>query len=126
MDSFNAVDVALADVYRAKAMFDRVRIPVLGIVENMSYFVCPKCGEELEIFGRGGARAEAEKIGTTFLGEVPLDMEVRERSDAGLPIVATKPESVHAGIYTKIAAEVLSQLTEGGGQRKPAPAIVVE
>lgn len=119
-------DLALIDARKGLNMFRKVDVPVLGIVENMSYFVCPKCGEESEIFGRGGAREEAGKIGATFLGEVPLDMEVRERSDAGLPIVATKPESVHAGIYTEIASKVLGQLEDGGGQRKPAPAIVVE
>ncbi|MEM7428307.1 MAG: iron-sulfur cluster carrier protein ApbC [Pseudomonadota bacterium] len=119
-------DLALIDARKGLNMFRKVDVPVLGIVENMSYFVCPSCGHEAEIFGRGGAREEAAKIGATFLGEVPLHMEVRERSDAGLPIVATKPESAHAGIYTDIAAKVLSQLEDGGGQRKPAPAIVVE
>ncbi len=119
-------DLALIDARKGLNMFRKVDVPVLGIVENMSYFVCPKCGEESEIFGRGGARDEAEKIGATFLGEVPLDIEVRERSDAGLPIVATKPDSMHAEIYRNIASQVSDQLDSGTSGRKAAPAIVVE
>ena len=119
-------DLALIDARKGLNMFRKVDVPVLGIVENMSYFACPKCGEESAIFGRGGAKAEAEKIGVPFLGEVPLDMEVRERSDAGLPIVATKPESTHAQIYCDIANQVLHQLEGGNTGRKAAPAIVME
>ncbi len=119
-------DLALIDARKGLNMFRKVDVPVLGIVENMSYFVCPSCGERSAIFGNGGARAEAEKIGVTFLGEVPLHMEVRERSDAGLPIVATKPDSEHAEIYRQIAANVYGQLQDGEGGRRAAPAIVVE
>lgn len=119
-------DLALIDARKGLNMFRKVDVPVLGIVENMSYFACPKCGEQSPIFGHGGARAEAEKIGVPFLGEVPLDMDVRERSDAGLPIVVTKPESEHAQIYCEIANKVLHQLEGGSTGRKAAPAIVME
>ncbi len=119
-------DLALIDARKGLNMFRKVDVPVLGIVENMSYFACPKCGEESAIFGRGGARAEAEKLGVPFLGEVPLDIEVRERSDAGMPIVATKPESRHARIYCEIADLVRHRLEENKTEQKPAPAIVVE
>lgn len=119
-------DLALIDARKGLNMFRKVDVPVLGIVENMSYFACPKCGERSAIFGHGGARTEAEKIGVRFLGEVPLHIEVRERSDAGLPIVATKPDSEHAEIYRQIAANVYSQLQDGTAGRKAAPAIVVE
>lgn len=119
-------DLALIDARKGLNMFRKVDVPVLGIVENMSYFACPKCGERSNIFGNGGARAEAEKIGVKFLGEVPLHIDVRERSDAGLPIVATKPDSEHAEIYRQIAANVHTQLQDGTAGRKAAPAIVVE
>jgi ATP-binding protein involved in chromosome partitioning len=105
-------------------MFRRVNVPVLGIVENMSTFICPKCGTRSDIFGHGGARHEAERLGVPFLGEVPLDMSIRETSDAGLPIVATQPEGPHAAAYRAIAAGVRDQL--GAGSAKPAPRIVIE
>ena len=89
-------DLALIDARRGIAMFRRVNVPVLGIVENMSYFLCPQCGTRSDIFGHGGARHEAERLGVPFLGEVPLHMEIRERSDAGLPVVATVPDGLHA------------------------------
>jgi ATP-binding protein involved in chromosome partitioning len=85
-------DLALIDARRGIAMFRRVNVPVLGVVENMSYFLCPQCGTRSDIFGHGGARREAERLGVPFLGEVPLHTEIRERSDAGLPVVATAPE----------------------------------
>ncbi len=85
-------DLALIDARRGIAMFKRVNVPVLGIVENMSTFICPKCGTRSDIFGHGGARHEAERLGVPFLGEVPLDMSIRETSDAGLPVVATQPD----------------------------------
>jgi ATP-binding protein involved in chromosome partitioning len=98
-------------------------VPVLGIVENMSYFLCPHCGERSEIFGHGGARREAERLGVPFLGEVPLDMEIREKSDSGLPVVATAPDGAHAKIYREIAARVRDGLA---GASRPAPKIVIE
>ena len=85
-------DLALIDARRGIAMFRRVNVPVLGIVENMSTFICPHCGTRSDIFGHGGARHEAERLGVPFLGEVPLDITIREKSDAGLPVVATAPD----------------------------------
>ncbi len=99
-------DLALIDARRGIAMFRRVNVPVLGIVENMSYFLCPHCGGRTDIFGHGGARAEAERLDVPFLGEVPLDMEIRERSDSGQPVVATLPDGPYAQIYRDIAARV--------------------
>jgi ATP-binding protein involved in chromosome partitioning len=89
----------------------------------MSYFLCPDCGSRSDIFGHGGARHEAERLGVPFLGEVPLHMTIREKSDAGLPVVATEPEGEHAVIYRAIAAKVRDQLAIGA---KPAPKIVIE
>jgi ATP-binding protein involved in chromosome partitioning len=117
-------DLALIDARRGIAMFKRVNVPVLGIVENMSTFICPKCGTRTDIFGHGGARLEAERLGVPFLGEVPLDMSIRETSDAGLPIVATQPDGPHAAAYRAIAEKVRDQLGAGGG--KLAPKIVIE
>jgi ATP-binding protein involved in chromosome partitioning len=116
-------DLALIDARRGIAMFKRVNVPVLGIVENMSYFLCPQCGTRSDIFGHGGARREAERHGVPFLGEVPLHMTIREKSDAGLPVVATEPEGAHAAAYRSIAAAVRDQLGAGG---RAAPRIVIE
>src|SRR4029079_18020279 len=107
-------DLALIDARRGIAMFKRVNVPVLGIVENMSMFICPKCGARSDIFGHGAAPHEAQRMGVPFLGEVPLDMSIRETSDAGLPIVATQPDSPHAAAYRAIAANVRNQLGPGG------------
>ena len=85
-------DLALIDARRGVSMFKRVNVPVLGVIENMSYFLCPRCGTRSDIFGHGGARHEAQRLGVPFLGEVPLDMAIREKSDAGLPLVATEPD----------------------------------
>jgi ATP-binding protein involved in chromosome partitioning len=117
-------DLALIDARRGIAMFNRVNVPVLGIVENMSYFLCPECGTRSDIFGHGGARREAERLGVPFLGEVPLHMEIREKSDAGLPVVATAPDGPHARIYRDIAARVRDQMVGRAG--KAAPKIVIE
>jgi len=116
-------DLALIDARRGIAMFRRVNVPVLGIVENMSTFVCPHCGKSSDIFGHGGARHEAERLGVPFLGEVPLDIGIREKSDAGLPVVATAPDSPHAQIYRDIAARVRDGLRD---ESRPAPRIVIE
>ncbi|AMM85529.1 Mrp/NBP35 family ATP-binding protein [Martelella sp. AD-3] len=97
-------DLALIDARKAIAMFNKVSVPVLGIVENMSAFICPNCGETHHIFGHGGAKAEAEKIGVPFLGEVPLAMDIRTTSDAGTPVVAGEPDGPHAKAYRAIAA----------------------
>jgi ATP-binding protein involved in chromosome partitioning len=116
-------DLALIDARRGVAMFKRVDVPVLGVVENMSYFVCPQCGTRSDIFSHGGARHEAERLGVPFLGEVPLHMSIREKSDSGLPVVATEPDGEHARIYRDIATRVRDSLK--GGTRT-APKIVVE
>jgi ATP-binding protein involved in chromosome partitioning len=116
-------DLALIDARRGIAMFRRVNVPVLGIVENMSMFICPHCGTRSDIFGHGGARHEAERLGVPFLGEVPLDIAIREKSDAGSPVVATAPDSTHAQIYRDIAARVRDGLQ---GTSRPAPKIVIE
>jgi ATP-binding protein involved in chromosome partitioning len=117
-------DLALIDARRGVAMFKRVEVPILGIVENMATFVCPHCGQSSAIFGHGGARAEAERLGVTFLGEVPLAMAIRELSDSGRPVVASDPHGANAAIYNAMAARVWDSLNEGG--TRPAPRIVVE
>jgi ATP-binding protein involved in chromosome partitioning len=118
-------DLALIDARKGLNMFRRVNVPVLGIVENMSYFVCTKCAERHEIFGHGGARAEAEALGVPFLGEVPLDTEVRKRSDRGEPVTAADPQSFHAKIYRQMAEQVWAAVAAGAGRKAP-PRIVVE
>ena len=117
-------DLALIDARRAVAMFEKVQIPVLGVVENMSYFLCPKCGERSDIFSHGGARHEAEKLGAPFLGEVPLHMAIRATSDEGRPVVATDPDSEHARVYRDIAARVIEALD--GAPKRAFPRIVIE
>ncbi|MBB5049070.1 ATP-binding protein involved in chromosome partitioning [Rhodopseudomonas rhenobacensis] len=104
-------DLALIDARRGLAMFSKVGVPVLGIVENMSYFQCPECGARSDIFGHGGARQEAERLGVPFLGEVPLHMSIRANSDAGTPVVESEPTGPHAAIYGEIAGKVRDQLT---------------
>jgi ATP-binding protein involved in chromosome partitioning len=116
-------DLALIDARRGIAMFRRVNVPVLGIVENMSTFICPHCGTRSDIFGHGGARAEAERLGVPFLGEVPLHMDIREKSDSGQPVVASVPDGPHAQAYRDIAARVRDGLQVAG---RPAPKIVIE
>jgi ATP-binding protein involved in chromosome partitioning len=118
-------DLALIDARKGLNMFKKVNVPLLGIIENMSYFMCTSCGQRHEIFGHGGAKAEALKLGVPFLGEVPLDLNLRERSDAGEPIVATDPESPHTQNYREIAKKIWASL-EGGNLNKPAPSIVFE
>ncbi len=117
-------DLALIDARKAVTMFRKVEVPLLGIVENMSYFLAPDTGKRYDIFGHGGARAEAERIGVPFLGEVPLTMDIRERSDLGTPIVHAEPEHEISKIYKDIAARVWAQLSQGS--RRTAPAIVFE
>jgi ATP-binding protein involved in chromosome partitioning len=117
-------DLALIDARRGIAMFRRVDVPVLGIVENMSYFLCPHCGGRSDVFGHGGARHEAERLGVPFLGEVPLDMVIRETSDSGRPVVATDPDSAHAAAYRAIAMKIRDQLRGTAG--RSAPKIVIE
>ncbi|MGB6541272.1 MAG: Mrp/NBP35 family ATP-binding protein [Xanthobacteraceae bacterium] len=116
-------DLALIDARRGIAMFRRVNVPVLGIVENMSTFICPHCGTRSDIFGHGGARHEAERLGVPFLGEVPLDMAIREKSDAGQPVVATEPDGARAQSFRAVATRVRDGLQ---GASRPAPKIVIE
>lgn len=118
-------DVALADARRGVKMFERTHVPVLGLVENMSYFCCPNCNHRAEIFGHGGARAEAARLGTEFLGEIPLLLDIRETADAGTPIVTAAPDSVGAKAIAALASAVWAKLA--GGARAPAgPKIVIE
>ncbi|MBR0874875.1 Mrp/NBP35 family ATP-binding protein [Bradyrhizobium tropiciagri] len=103
-------DLSLIDARRGLAMFKKVNVPVLGIVENMSYFQCPHCGTRSDIFGHGGARHEAERLGVPFLGEIPLHMAIRTTSDSGHPVVESEPDGPHAAIYRAIGAKVREQL----------------
>jgi ATP-binding protein involved in chromosome partitioning len=103
-------DLSLIDARRGLAMFRKVNVPVLGIVENMSYFQCPHCGTRSDIFGHGGARHEAERLGVPFLGEIPLHMSIRTASDSGTPVVESEPDGPHAAIYREIGAKVREQL----------------
>jgi len=114
-------DLALIDARKGINMFRKVEVPILGVVENMSYFIAPDTGKRYDIFGHGGAKAEAERIGVPFLGGVPLTMDVREKSDAGTPVVAVDPDGAQARVYREIAEKVLAQLkaqaAPGGGPR---------
>jgi ATP-binding protein involved in chromosome partitioning len=103
-------DLSLIDARRGLAMFRKVNVPVLGIVENMSYFQCPHCGAKSDIFGHGGARHEAERLAVPFLGEIPLHMSIRVTSDSGTPVVESEPDGPHAAIYRAIGAKVRDQL----------------
>jgi ATP-binding protein involved in chromosome partitioning len=116
-------DIALIDARRGVKMFERVHVPVLGLVENMSYYCCPNCGHRAELFGHGGARAEAVRMQTDFLGEIPLVLEVRTASDAGTPIVAASPESPSAQAFRAVADAVWAKLE--GTVRATGPRIVI-
>ncbi len=116
-------DLALIDARRAVAMFQKVEAPILGIIENMSYFLCPHCGGRSEIFSHGGARHDAEKLGVPFLGEAPLDMKIRETSDSGRPVVGAEPNSPQAAVYLNLAAKVKTLLETT--KQRAAPNIVV-
>lgn len=117
-------DLALIDARKGLNMFNKVEVPVLGIVENMSYFIAPDTGNRYDIFGHGGARAEAEKIGVPFLGEVPLTISIREHSDDGTPIVVAEPEGPQANVYRSIAEKVWAEVKARSG--RAAPTIVFE
>ncbi|MCH8183268.1 MAG: Mrp/NBP35 family ATP-binding protein [Proteobacteria bacterium] len=120
-------DVALSDVRKGLNMFRKVEVPVFGIVENMSYFLCPRCGERTEIFGHGGARQTAAELGADFLGEIPLHLAIRETSDAGTPIVVVQPDSAHAKAYLALAERVAEKLEESlDALAAAAPKIIVE
>ena len=119
-------DLALIDARKGLAMFQQVSVPVLGFVENMSYFICPSCGTRSDIFSHGGARHDAERLGVPFLGEIPLHMEIREKSDLGTPIVAAAPDSPHSAIYRDVATRCWAALEGGTTGAKAAPRIVIE
>ncbi len=120
-------DIALLDARKGLNMFHKVNVPVLGIIENMSYFLCPSCGERSEIFGHGGARETAAKLGCDFLGEIPLHMAIRETSDLGQPIVVSQPGSDHAQAYRAVAERVAGKLDEVmADTAAKAPRIVVQ
>ena len=119
-------DIALLDARKAINMFRRVDVPILGIVENMSYFCCPNCGHRAEIFAHGGARGCAAQFDVELLAEIPLDIAIRETSDAGNPIVVSDPESAQARAYSALAASVAATLRDRGGDAMAAPKIVFE
>jgi ATP-binding protein involved in chromosome partitioning len=119
-------DIALIDARRGVRMFERVHVPVLGLVENMSFFQCPDCGHTHHIFGHGGARLEAQRLGTEFLGEVPLLLDIRTASDAGTPITAAAPDSDGAKAFAAVADRVWGKLTGAAAPRSSGPRIVVE
>jgi ATP-binding protein involved in chromosome partitioning len=119
-------DLALIDARKGLNMFKKVNVPVLGLVENMSTFLCPHCGKPSDIFGHGGAKQEAERLGVPFLGEVPLTMAVRETSDEGKPVVATDPRSPVAEAYRQIAARAFEELERASGKERQAPQIIME
>jgi len=117
-------DIALLDARKGLNMFQRVDVPVFGIVENMSYYLCPSCGHRAEIFGHGGAHETAEKLGVDFLGEIPLHLDIRTHSDEGKPIVVVSPESEQAKAFRAVADRVADKVMTASGARKP-PRIVV-
>jgi ATP-binding protein involved in chromosome partitioning len=120
-------DIALIDARKGLNMFRRVDVPVFGVIENMSYFLCPHCNERSDIFGHGGARATAEQLGVDFLGEIPLHMSIRETSDAGTPITVTDPDGEYASAYVAIADRVAAKIDAAlGGTGRQAPRIVVQ
>jgi len=118
-------DIALLDARKGLNMFRKVEVPVFGIVENMSYFACPHCGERTDIFSHGGARTEAEELGTDFLGEIPLDIQIRETSASGEPIVISQPDSPHTKAYRAIADKIWDKLA-AGEQQRTMPNIVMQ
>ncbi len=119
-------DIALLDARKGLNMFRQVEVPVLGIIENMSYFLCPHCGGRSEIFSHGGARLEAERLGTEFLGEVPLDLQIRETSDSGHPITVSDPDNPHSAVFRAIAARIWEKIAGADAVGRAPPRIVIE
>lgn len=119
-------DIALIDARKGLNMFRKVDVPVLGIIENMSVFICPSCGHESHIFSHGGAKKEAETLGMHFLGEMPLHMDIRITSDEGRPIVISEPDGEHAQRYLKIAQTVWDRVSSDGGTTRQSPTIVMQ
>ena len=119
-------DIALLDVTRGINMFQQVHVPIFGVVENMSYYVCPECGHRAELFHHGGARETARRLGVDFLGEIPLDIAIRTTSDSGRPIVVSQPDTPHAAVYRRIAAGLIDKATSAvGGAGRAQPRIVM-
>jgi ATP-binding protein involved in chromosome partitioning len=119
-------DLALIDARRAVAMFQKVQVPILGVIENMSYFLCPHCQGRSDIFAHGGGQHEAQTMGVPFLGEVPLDIAIRTSSDDGRPLVATEPDHPHAQVYKDMARTLRSALEgQSNAARKAPPRIVI-
>jgi ATP-binding protein involved in chromosome partitioning len=120
-------DIALLDARKGLNMFRKVEVPVLGIVENMSYFACPHCGERTDIFSHGGAREEAARLGVDFLGEIPLDIAIRETSDSGNPIVVSNPESEHSKAFRTIAENIWEKLdSDDQDTQRAMPNIIMQ
>ena len=119
-------DIALLDARKGLNMFRQVEVPVLGIIENMSYFLCPHCGGRSEIFSHGGARIEAERLNTEFLGEVPLDLQIRETSDDGRPITVSDPDNPHSLVFRAIAARIWEKIAGADAVGRAPPRIVIE
>ena len=119
-------DIALLDARRGVRMFERTKVPVLGLIENMSFYCCPACGHRAEIFGHGGARAEAARLGTEFLGEIPLLLDIRTAADAGAPVVASDPDGHAAQAYMALAARLWTKLTDGAGAAPTGPKITMD
>jgi ATP-binding protein involved in chromosome partitioning len=119
-------DLALIDAKKSLAMFQKVNVPILGIVENMSQFICPKCGERSDIFGHGGAAREAASLGVPFLGAVPLHMDIRAKSDSGEPVTATEPDGPHAAVFKELAAKTWEQVLAAKGEATAGKPIDLE
>ena len=117
-------DLALIDARRGVAMFQKTNVPILGVVENMSYFTCPHCNGRSDIFAHGGARHEAERLGVPFLGEIPLTLSIREQADSGTPTAAVLPDSAAGRVYLEIAGRVKAGLE--GARQRAAPKITIE
>ena len=118
-------DIALIDARRAVKMFERVNVPVLGLVENMSFYCCPNCGHRAELFGHGGAKQEAHKMGAPYLGGVPLLLDIRTNADAGTPVVAAAPNSDAAKAFVDLAGAVWAQVERKLATATPGPKIVI-
>ncbi|MBM3504762.1 MAG: Mrp/NBP35 family ATP-binding protein [Alphaproteobacteria bacterium] len=119
-------EVALGDVRKGIDMFRKVNVPLFGVIENMSYYVCPSCGHRAELFGHGGARQTALELGADFLGEIPLHLAIREHADAGTPIVVAQPDSPHAKAYRSIAERVHAKIDSALASTRRGPRIVME
>jgi len=119
-------DIALIDARRGVRMFEKTKVPVLGLVENMSFYCCPNCGHRADIFGHGGAKTEAARLGTEFLGEIPLLLDIRVAADAGTPIAASAPDSDAAKAYGTLAARVWEKVSGATVVRSSGPRIVID